>query len=177
MAKFPRLKVFRAQIGFFETVVAAPSRPKALEIWGTHQDLFAQGEATELERSDPAAKAALDAPGQALTRPLGSKGAFKPGAEGAPDLPAPKGKAKTPPPDRSRLDAAEAERARLDEEETQTLDPLEAERKALDRRIAAARTDFSQRKQAADAKLDAARKAYRAAGGQGSASRSSRSTT
>jgi hypothetical protein len=38
-----RLKVFQAQIGFFDTVVAAPSQAAALRAWGVHQDLFANG--------------------------------------------------------------------------------------------------------------------------------------
>lgn len=176
MAKSPRLKVFRAKIGFFETVVAASSRPKALEIWGTHQDLFAQGEAVELDRSDPAAKAALAAPGQALTRPLGSKGGFKAGAEGAPDIPAPKGTRKPRPADRSKLDKAEAARKRLDEEEAQTLAQWETERRALDHRIEAAKAEWTERKAAADQAVEAAREVYEAAGGQGSASRSVKST-
>lgn len=176
MAKSPRLKVFRAQIGFFETVVAAASRPKALEIWGTHQDLFAQGQAVEIDPSDPAAKTALDAPGQALTRPIGSKGAFKAGAEGAPDIPAPKGKARPKPADRSRLDKAEAARERLDQEAAKTLGQLDAERRALDQRIEAAKAGLDARKAAADAAVNDARDAYEAAGGQGSASRSVKST-
>lgn len=176
MAKVSRLKVFRAQIGFFETVVAASSRPKALAVWGTHQDLFAQGQAVEVDPSDPAAKAALAAPEQALTRPVGSKGPFKQVAEGAPDIPAPKGRTKRPAPDRSKLDKAEAARKRLDDEEARTLGQLETERRALDHRIEAARAEFSQRKKAADEEAAEALKAYRASGGQGSASRSVKST-
>ena len=40
-----KLKVFQAQFGFYDTVVAAPSRAAALRAWGTHQNLFASGEA------------------------------------------------------------------------------------------------------------------------------------
>jgi hypothetical protein len=54
-----KLKVFQAQIGFYDTVVAAPSRAAALRAWGTRQDLFASGEARET--ADPAAIAAATA--------------------------------------------------------------------------------------------------------------------
>lgn len=39
----PRLKVFRAQMGFFDSVIAAPSQKAALEAWGARQDLFHEG--------------------------------------------------------------------------------------------------------------------------------------
>ena len=42
-----RLKVFQAQFGFYDTVVAASSQAAALRAWGIHQTLFANGEATE----------------------------------------------------------------------------------------------------------------------------------
>ncbi|HEY5072122.1 MAG TPA: hypothetical protein VII63_08830 [Caulobacteraceae bacterium] len=40
-----RLKVFTTRMGFFETVVAAPSQKAALAAWGTAQNLFADGAA------------------------------------------------------------------------------------------------------------------------------------
>jgi hypothetical protein len=40
-----RLKVFQAQIGFYDTVVATPSQAAALRAWGVRQDLFAAGQA------------------------------------------------------------------------------------------------------------------------------------
>jgi hypothetical protein len=40
-----KLKVFQAQFGFYDTVVAAPSRAAALHAWGSRQDLFANGQA------------------------------------------------------------------------------------------------------------------------------------
>jgi hypothetical protein len=160
--KFPRLKVFAAQIGFFETVVAASSRPKALEAWGTHQDLFAQGEAREIDKSEPEAKAALERPGEVLTRPVGDKGPFKPGAEGTPEPPKPKGKPKKPKPDRSKLDAAEAALDALEKEAAKTLAGLKAERKALDARMESAKADLAERRREAEAEVKAARKAYKA---------------
>ena len=37
-----RLKVYRTELGFFDTVVAAPNQSAALEAWGVHQNLFAE---------------------------------------------------------------------------------------------------------------------------------------
>jgi hypothetical protein len=37
-------KVFQAQFGFYDTVVAAPSQVAALRAWGIHQNLFAGGQ-------------------------------------------------------------------------------------------------------------------------------------
>ena len=51
-----KLKVFQAQLGFFDSVVAAPSKAAALRAWGTHQDLFASGDARIV--TDKAAAAA-----------------------------------------------------------------------------------------------------------------------
>jgi hypothetical protein len=67
----PRLKVFKAHLGFYDSIVAVPSRKAALEAWGTRQDLFREGIASEADDSS-AAKSALAAPGVVLTRPAGS---------------------------------------------------------------------------------------------------------
>jgi hypothetical protein len=48
-----KMMVFEAHLGFYDTVVAAPSRAAALRAWGVHQDLFAAGEARVT--SDPLA--------------------------------------------------------------------------------------------------------------------------
>ncbi len=53
MARAAQLKVFAARLGFFETLVAAPSRKAALQAWGAHQDLFKDG--TAAATADPAA--------------------------------------------------------------------------------------------------------------------------
>jgi hypothetical protein len=78
----PRLKVFRAHQGFYDSIVAATSRPNALKAWGAKPTLFSQGFAKETKDAD-AVQAALAQPGVVLRRPFGSRGAFK--AE--PDLP------------------------------------------------------------------------------------------
>jgi hypothetical protein len=40
-----KLKAYQAQIGFYDTVVAAPSQAAALRVWGVRQNLFAGDEA------------------------------------------------------------------------------------------------------------------------------------
>jgi len=70
-----RLKVFQAHLGFFDTVVAAPSRAAALKAWGSRQNLFRDGQAKPAH--DPGAiTAALAKPGIVLRRPVGSNVAF-----------------------------------------------------------------------------------------------------
>ena len=85
MAKSPtrKLKVFQAQFGFHDSVVAAPSQAAALRAWGTHQNLFADG--TARVTTDPKAIQAALAHPQAVqktiaggaSRPLTSKPAFE----------------------------------------------------------------------------------------------------
>lgn len=71
----PRLKAFQAHLGFFDTVVAAPSQKAALQAWGSRQDLFRDG--TAKPASDPdAVSAALAHPGVVLKRLAGSKDPF-----------------------------------------------------------------------------------------------------
>jgi hypothetical protein len=78
----PRMKVFRAHQGFYDSVVAVTSQKKALDAWGAKPTLFSQGFAEET--NDPAAvRAALAQPGVVLRRPFGSGGEFKT----EPDLP------------------------------------------------------------------------------------------
>lgn len=103
----PRLKAFQAHLGFFETVVAARSQEAALQAWGSRQNLFRNGTATQA--SDPdAIAAALAHPGVVLKRLAGSKDSFSE----QPPLPKTK-RAHHPeprrkkPPDRSKVAAAE----------------------------------------------------------------------
>ncbi|HEY2033888.1 MAG TPA: hypothetical protein VGH02_09410 [Rhizomicrobium sp.] len=78
----PRLKVFRAHQGFYDSIVAVTSQAKALQAWGARPTLFSQGFAEETK--DPmAVKAALAQPGVVLRRPFGGGGDFKT----EPDLP------------------------------------------------------------------------------------------
>lgn len=168
-----RLKVFQAPFGFYESVLAVPSKAAALRAWGSHQDLFAYGFAKPAT-DERAIAAALAHPGIPLVRAVGSRDPFEIKARGLPKLPrmpkpskqaAPKPKPK-PPPDRSRLDAAETALAGLEEdyrrdqaELARRMDMLRDEQNATRRRHA-------EKKNAAQAELRAARTAYRKAGGR-----------
>lgn len=74
-----RLKVFRAHLGFYDTIVAAPSQKAALEAWGAAPSEFHQGFAAETKEPELVA-AALAKPGIVLKRQFGTKGAFEPDA-------------------------------------------------------------------------------------------------
>jgi hypothetical protein len=83
-----RLKVFQAHLGFFDTVVAAPSRAAALKAWGSRQNLFRDGQAKEAAAAEAIA-AALAKPGIVLRRPVGTNVAFSenPGLPHVPKAP------------------------------------------------------------------------------------------
>lgn len=85
MAKRP-LKVFQAHLGFYDTVVAAPSQKAALEAWGAGKGEFAKGFA-KVTNEPVAVESALSNPGVVLRRPFGSSGRFKSDAD---PVPAPK---------------------------------------------------------------------------------------
>jgi len=82
------LKTFQAHLGFYDTVVAAPSRAAALKAWGSRQNLFRDGSASET-RDSQAVTAALARPGVVLRRPAGSNAPFSenPGLPQLPSLP------------------------------------------------------------------------------------------
>src|SRR5437764_10987336 len=87
------LKVFQAHLGFYDTAVAAPSRAAALKAWGSRQNLFREGVASETKDAQ-AVTAALAKPGVVLRRPAGSNAPFSENP-GLPQIPrAPK---KMPP--------------------------------------------------------------------------------
>jgi hypothetical protein len=182
-----RLKVFQAHLGFFDTVVAAPSRAAALKAWGSRQDLFRDGQAKPA--SDPhAIAAALSKPGLVLRRPVGSNAAFSenPGLPNLPKAPkkapekkpapvASKSKAAAPaaratrtvrepppppPPDRSPLDAAEKAIADLKREEERVLGALAKRKAALDEEELRTRNAFHARRKRAEEELAKARKDY-----------------
>ena len=166
-----RLKVFQAQLGFFETVVAAPSQAAALRAWDVHQNLFADGQARAID--DPqATEAALAHPGVPLKRALGSKDPFALEAVSLPQVPdAPKRtKAKAaapprPPADRSALDAAEEALRALDADRRAEEASFRQRQDALDADRKAAQAAYVERHDAVSRALVDARAAYRRAGG------------
>lgn len=85
-----RLKVFQARLGFYDTIVAAPSQKAALAAWGAKPGEFAKGFASV--STDPrTVEQAMALPGQVLKRPIGSNGPFKLVAD---PVPAPKSSAR-----------------------------------------------------------------------------------
>lgn len=169
-----KLKVFQTRLGFYDTVVAAASQAAALRAWGTHQNLFADGEARLTE--DPAATAAaLAQPTIPLRRPVGTNEPFglDPGLPRLPNLPDGK-KAATarpkpiaePAPDRSALDAARAALAALTEEQRREEERFRARRAALDDEEEAASRRWRAARTKAEAAVDRQRQAYLRKGGK-----------
>jgi len=180
MAKTPtrRLKVFQAPFGFYDTIVAVPSRAAALRAWETRQDLFAFGQAHEID--DPAAvAAALAQPGVVLKRAVGSIEPFAVEATSLPEVPdipkrpaakaalkaaSPK-KPKVPPVDRTALTRAEAALGKIDTARKAEEAALRRRQEELDADRSAAQADYVRKRKAAMAEVVAARTAYRKAGG------------
>lgn len=137
-----RLKVFVTSDGLTDYVVATTSRPKALEAWGSHQDLFKTGLAHETD-DQALAKAAMAQPGEVLRRAAGSRATLEKlkVAKSRPD-PKPKGPSKAA---LTRVADLEARVASLAAEQAE-------ERAALEARQATARHKL-------DAQLGGARKA------------------
>jgi hypothetical protein len=76
----PRIKVYTAPLGFYETAVAARSQKLALAHWAVTRDLFREG--TAKETTDPkAVEAAMRKVGMVVRRPIGSNGPFEERAE------------------------------------------------------------------------------------------------
>jgi hypothetical protein len=171
-----KLKVFQAQFGFFDTVVAAPSRAAALRAWGVRQDLFAGGQARVTD--DPqAVEAALAHPGTPLRRAVGSHDPFALNAKlpKVPDLPqgAPKAKAKPraalpakPPADRSVLDAAVSALRKIEQDRKREEADLVRRQEALDQKREAAQTGYMEARKALAVAVAKARHAWRKAGGE-----------
>jgi len=186
------LKVFRAHLGFYDTAVAAASRAAALKAWGSRQNLFREGVASETK--DPqAVAAALAKPGVVLRRPVGSNAPFSENP-GLPQIPKPpkkappaKTQAKSQPPEhpprrdpprlrlvppppaprpqvsRAPIEAAERALAELKGEEQRARAALEERKAALDEEARRQRADFRERRERCEKKLADARKAYRSA--------------
>ena len=162
-----KLKVFQASVGFYDTVIAVPSQAAALRAWGTHQNLFNDGIARPAEDRNAVA-AALAQPGIVLRRALGTNDPFNldPGTPKIPDLP--RGRKRTPKTDadRTALDRAEADLARLMEKRRAEQDAFEARRRELEAEEATASARFEEASSHARERVERERKAYLAAGGR-----------
>ena len=180
MTKTPgrRLKVFQAPFGFFDTIVAVPSRAAALRAWETRQDLFAYDQAHEVHDADTVAMA-LAHPGVVLKRAIGSSEPFAVEATSLPDVPdaparsTPKAAAKPkskpvkakPPADRTALSRAEASLAEVDAARKSEEADFRQQQEALDDARSAAQAAYVARRKEATAAVVEARGAYRKAGG------------
>ena len=169
-----RLKVFQAVFGFHESVVAAPSQAAALNAWGAHQNLFADGAATRVTDPDVVA-AAQSQPLTPLRRAVGSKGPFSldappPAFDIAPARAKPskadqRAKARpsrpaSPLPDRSALAAAEAALEQLEAAQKREQQDIRRRREALDAEEAGARVRWAKDRAAARKAVKRERRAY-----------------
>ncbi len=181
MAKAPgatrRLKVYRARLGFEDSVVAAPNQGDALAAWGVRQNLFAEGQAV-VETDPEIVAAALDHPGTPLRQPVGAKDGFGLEARAPDTLPPVKrpaasrasasAKAKPPPkpkPDRRELDTAEAELSRLGKERDEEIQELDRRRRRLEDDAAEMERAWRRAREAAERRVAKARRDYERAGG------------
>ncbi|MFN3877078.1 MAG: hypothetical protein ACK4MH_01735 [Brevundimonas sp.] len=143
-----RLKVFTWSDGFHAFTVAVSSRPKALEAWGSKQDLFASGLASEVSVGADY-DAALAAPGEVIQRGLIidiGEIAKAPRAKTSPN------KAR-----RARVEALEAELAALDADHARVLSELDEEAARLETRRAQLARDHDAGRKALLTKLKKAR--------------------
>lgn len=151
----PRLKVFCTTSGFYDHVVAAPSRPAALKAWGAKTDLFSMGVARQV--TDPKLeKKALDRPGEVIRLK-------RSGGDG--EAPAPKktSKRKSRPPSRARLKSAEQRLAELGASQAKEREPIERQLKALAKKRDQLAARHCRARAAAELKVEQAREAYQAA--------------
>ena len=149
MAK--RLKVFTWSDGFHAFTVAVSSRPKALEAWGSKQDLFATGLASELS-GGPDYEAALAAPGQVIERGLAiDVGKISKAAR-------PKKAAGPSKARRARIERLEAELETLDADHRQAMADLADRLKALEDEQAERERTHAKRRKALTAALKAERR-------------------
>ena len=168
-----KLKVFQAQFGFYDTVVAAPSQAAALRAWGVHQDLFASGEAKVTE-DDKAVAAAIAHPETPLRRAVGSNDPFQlepanlPAVPDAPKRSVVKAAARTktqaapkPAADRAALDAAELTLRKLDESRKTEEAEFRRRQDELDAAKVAAQSAYVEARKAATAAISKARDAFR----------------
>ena len=146
------LKVYRAHIGFFDTVVAAHSQKEALTLWGGAPDEFRKGFAS-ITNDEKAVTAALEMPGVVLYRPFGSMGAF------SPKKTLPKLKFKQQPKPQNQEREKHAERARARAQQKQEQEEAKSRLKAELERIAEEERELEQRRAAAKAEFAKTRKA------------------
>ena len=170
-----RLKVFQAQFGFYDSVVAAPSQAAALRAWGTRQNLFASGQAKVTTDQETVAVAKVH-PETPLRRAIGSSDPFALEPTGLPKVPPLPKKVKPsvklkpaapaePAPDRSKLDAAEKALRQLNGRRKVVEAEFRREQEETEERRQAAQDTDIEARRAATTQVLKARTAYRNAGG------------
>lgn len=120
-----KLKVFTWSDGFYAFTVATTSRPRALEAWGSRQDLFASGLASPLTEG-PDYDAALASPGEVVERGLTVDIGKVSKAERSPPSVDGSQKAKAKAKTRARLEALETKLAALDTTHAEAVSGLDA---------------------------------------------------
>jgi len=152
-----KLKVFCATSGFYDSVVAAPSKPAALKAWGAKTDLFSMGVA-RLVTDPKVAKKALATPGEVIR--------LKRSGSGADEAPAPRKapkRAASKRPSRAKLNAAEQRLAKLDETQSKEREAIDRELKAVEKKRDDLLKRLAKARKAAETKLEEAREQYKAA--------------
>ena len=148
----PRLKVFRTTSGFYDHIVAAPSRPAALKAWGARTDLFSMGVAQQV--SDPKIEEkALKRPGEVIR--------LKRSGEEAP-TPRRKPKRKGAPPSRAKLKEAEERLTKLLARQEKEMSAAERELEAIKKKRSRLATRHKKAAAAAEDKVEREREAYQA---------------
>lgn len=162
-----KLKVFCATNGLTRSLVAVSSKAKALEAWGSKQDLFKEGLAAEV--TDPAQiAAALARPGEVVTQSALGTGALEAALASLPRAGKEKA-AKAEPkwgPSKEALErVAKFERKLADNDarEREALAEMAKRRAALDAEETELRGQAARRRRELEGKLAAAREAVQAA--------------
>lgn len=150
----PKLKVFCATSGFYDSVVAAPSKPAALKAWGAKTDLFSMGVA-RLVTDAAIREKALERPGEVIR--LKRSG----GAEVTKPHSKPKRPAKQP--SRAKLIAAEKALKTVEAKQEKERNEIDVELEALERKRDALIARHTKALRAAQTKVDVARDDYEAA--------------
>ena len=151
----PKLKVFCTTSGFYDHVVAAPSRPAALKAWGARTDLFSMGVA-KLVTDPKIQKEALEHPGEVI-RLKRSGGKAEPVPIKRKRQPSPKR------PSRAKLSAAEKRLSELEEKQAGKLEQIESEIEALHRKRGELEKRHAKARHAAEEKVQSLRESYEAA--------------
>lgn len=149
----PRLKIFCTTSGFYDHVVAAPSRPAALKAWGAKTDLFSMGVARQI--SDPKIeKKALERPGEVIR--LKRSGEEAPAPKRTP-------KRKAKPPSRAKLKSAEERLTTMTAKQDKELAAIDDELQALAKRRNQLEARHAKARRSAEERVEQERDAYRSA--------------